>query len=516
MHSLASKFTKQEVRSILFQKDYFSPSWQIEFTQDGDEWKHFIIRNEDDVYIAIGTIDQLDFDVAKLEYLVKTHPNISRFYWICSETHELNVFRKAFNTEKIYPLKNSTVEQDLITQRVETLLVPLDKKFENVLFEAHSHLRDIDGLHADSALDEICKILVAKIYDEQQHSRQFNSQYQCADETSAVVRELFSKAIKEKNKERSNSAFNTPMTLSVPALIKVVKEFEYFDFANSPVDIKGRAFQNLLSPALRSGMGQYFTPMQVVEMIVKCIDPKSTEKIIDPFCGSAHFLSKSIEHIQHVESKDFDAKKFVEKSVFGIDKSERMIRIGSTDILLMDGALPNLILSDSLLDIDSYDDVEKETFDVVITNPPFGSILGQETFSTLGNFDLLSQKSSVPLEVLGLERSIQFLRDKGRLAIVLPDSILLNKKASYVRDWLSKNVKVRAVIGLPIETFAPFGASVKTSILICSKGQNSGNHNVFMTTLRNIGYDATGRAIDGNCTGSVTSEFMSFIEREGW
>lgn len=481
----------------------------------------FSIANTYEIVVCVGIISNEFIGVSQFDELSEKYPTVSLFIWTNNTVTDFKTFRKSFDIYSYNQLRSNEIYSNntQIDYSGNLKLVPLGDEFESILFEAHSHLRDIDGLHADSALDEICKIIFTKLYDEKNKKKLFRSSYSNVDECSSVIRALFNEAVLNQKQcltKEQIGVFDQPLLLSSPALCKVVSEFESIDFSNSSVDIKGRAFQNMLSPALRSGMGQYFTPSQVIQLIVECISPKGNEKIIDPFCGSAHFLSESIGHVSKNNKDSFNLKGYVKSNIYGIDKSERMVRIGLTDILLMDGVVPNLVLSDSLLDLTSYRNIKKSAFDVVITNPPFGSVLGKDMFSSLGKFDLLKNKNSCPLEVLGLERSIQLLKKGGRLAIVLPDSIFLNKKLSYVREWLSENVLIKGVIGLPIETFSPFGASVKTSVLICVNKKAKSKYNIFMGEVNNIGYDASGKTIKGSDIDELANEFRCFVEKEGW
>ena len=85
------------------------------------------------------------------------------------------------------------------------------------------------------------------------------------------------------------------------------------------------------------------------------------------------------------------------------------------------------------------------------------------------------------------------------LAIVLPESIFANSSSGFVREWIATKAEVRAVVSLPIETFSPFGANIKTSVLFCQKYRSAkrGSKDVFCGVLENIGYDASGRPVDG-------------------
>ena len=156
-------------------------------------------------------------------------------------------------------------------------------------------------------------------------------------------------------------------------------------------------------------------------------------------------------------------------------------------------------------------------FDLILTNPPFGSIMRGEVMEILGRFQLGHKKKSLPLEVLGLERCFQFLKPNGRLGIVLPDGLLKNKNALFVRRWIENVAEIKAIISLPIETFAPFGAAVKTSLCFFRKlGENekpNPEKPVFMVEIASLGYDATGRANGKSEVDEVVEKFHSLV---GW
>jgi type I restriction enzyme M protein len=195
----------------------------------------------------------------------------------------------------------------------------------------------------------------------------------------------------------------------------------------------------------------------------------------------------------------------------GIEKSPRMVRIAMTDMLMHEDGHSNIRNTDALLTFDNYPDIlalpddensNPEVFDVVLTNPPFGSLMREEARKMLGRFQLGARKRSLPLEVLALERCLQFLKPGGKLAIVLPDGNLANPNVQFVRDWLLENCMLKGVISLPGETFAPFGTTTKTSLCFFQKFRTSVDRDLDYTVtfykLDNIGYDATGRPKPGS------------------
>jgi type I restriction enzyme M protein len=415
-------------------------------------------------------------------------------------------------------------------------LEPISDSLEDVFFQAHSHVRDIDGLHADEALDELCKILYVKLFDEEMtvpgepYSLQ-RGVYGTVEECAATIRRMYHDAneydvrvfsLKIPGYDRSRGVFGTPIRLSSPALVKVLQGIEPYWLNKSSIDVKGRAFQRVLGPAVRAGMGQYFTPLEVIHFMVDVVEPAVTDLVLDPFSGSGHFLTQSLDSVR-TRTKKADEKRvdeFAYNKLHGIEKSDRMFRVAMTDKRLHGDGHSNIRCTDALLDFQNYPDLRPESFDVVTTNPPFGCLLGPEAIARLGKFTLASSKKNLPLEVLGLERCIQFLRPGGRLGIVLPDGLLANRNADYVRRWLVDHVKIRAVVSLPVETFTPFGANIKTSILFARKWKSGekrvNDYHVHLSKIDNVGYDSTGRQHAGSELPEAAARIREFLHAEGW
>jgi type I restriction enzyme M protein len=454
----------------------------------------------------------------------------------CEYIHDLEPYSRRISTPGQQPCLFETDQSASFIDQYRPLL-PLSERAENLFFEAHSHIRDIDGMHADEALDELCKVLYAKLYDEEMKSRDglYRMQrwlYGSCEETAAMTRAVYEEAneydirvfaLKIPGYQRSRGVFNTPMRLSSSALAKVVETFQNYSITSSATDVKGRAFQNVLVPSVRAGMGQYFTPYPIVKFMTKIAHPTISDLILDPFCGSAHFLSACLQLVREQNKSDAIDKywyEFAFGKLHGIEKSDRMVRIAMTDMRLQGDGHSNIRCTDALLAFPNYPDIQPESFDLILTNPPFGSLLGKAAIAQLGQFSLADGRVNTPLEILGLERCIQFLRPGGHLGIVLPDGILANRATSYVRDWLETQAKLRAIISLPIETFSPYGANIKTSILFVRKwrrGEQKGtDYPVFLARVDNVGYDATGRSQNGADLDTIASDIREFLNREGW
>lgn len=428
----------------------------------------------------------------------------------------------------------------------KTGLQPITDKYNKILIDCHNILRDVDGLHDDEALDELAKVIYVKIFDERatiekEEGAEFKFQtYGTSNpsEAASIIRELYQdardKELEVYNQripgyERSRGVFKTPIKLSDIALFKVVEKLQEFSFIDSKADIKGSAFQSVLGSAIRAGMGQYFTPDSVVEMAVGILKPTASDMILDPFCGSGHFLSRCLDYVVKNQASKLDVYALHQFKFFhlhGIEKSDRMVRIAMTDMMLHDDGHTNIRNLDSLLSFENYPDIvalgkednnTPEVFSMILTNPPFGSIMRQEVMGMIGRFQLGNKKKSLPLEILGLERCFQFLKPGGKLAIVLPDGLLKNKSSLFVRQWIENTATIKAVISLPEESFNPYGAMVKTSLCIFQKHKRNGsklnNNSVFLCEVENIGFDATGRPKAGSEINEVINEFHKKV---GW
>lgn len=422
----------------------------------------------------------------------------------------------------------------------------LDQNYERILFECHSAARDVDGLHDDEALDEICKVIFTKIYDERYTTKQppgapFRFQTYGASNASEVasnIRSLYEEArtadIEIYSKripgyERSRGVFKSQIRLSDTALHRVVERLQEFSLIDSKADIKGRAFQKVLGPAIRAGMGQYFTPDPIVALAVGVIQPRASDLILDPFCGSGHFLSKTLQFVtnsqgQHLTPHDLHEFKFFH--LHGIEKSDRMVRIAMTDMMLNDDGHTNIRNQDALLSFENYPDIialrndgleDPAVFNIILTNPPFGSIMRQETMQMLGRFTLGHKRKSLPLEILGLERSLQFLKPGGRMAIVLPEHLMKGKSASFVRKWLEDMAHIKAIFFFPEEAFTPYGAMVKTCLCILQRlnadERPAKGDRTFLCEVENLGYDATGRTKPGS---EVEAAIAAFHQNVQW
>lgn len=422
------------------------------------------------------------------------------------------------------------------------------KQFEDFLFRCHSILRDEDGLQPDEAVDEMIKLLYIKSYDElfTQVDKDFRFQefsVSSTEELASNILSLYKEAQEEEEKrledDSSRAVFDEDLIIKSSTMRKIVQLLQGFSIIDSSSDAKGRAFERFLSKTFRKGLGQYFTPEPVVDMLVGILNPNENDIIIDPACGSARMLTHCIEHVKNKHKDEIQFQKFCLENTRGIDIARKLTRIAAIDAWMHeDGKKINV----DILNMDGLDDFEKYSFDkeyatIAITNPPFGSNIANEP--TLRRFSVTRKNgnlvNSLQKEVLFLNRCFELVKPGGKIGIVMPDGVLANSNMKFVRDWYRQQGKLVAVISLPQETFMPFGAGVKASLVFFrkwttkelksrkenlvspldkfirkekSKQKNDlDDYEVYMARIDSIGYDATGREKGKAETENVVIDF---------
>jgi type I restriction enzyme M protein len=393
----------------------------------------------------------------------------------------------------------------------------------SVLTSIHNSIYANDGLSPEQALEETVKLLFVKHVDEVSESQNFHISTKERDELalqgSSRTFEVRIKKISEEVFTRHKDLFEKSerLRIKVTSLGHAVEQLSKIKFSELPHDVKGAAFQLFLSASQRVGRGQFFTPEPIVNFCVAALDPRPTEIVVDPACGSGGFLATAL------------VSSIVDHGAgcipIGFEISRTAARLAKMRMLLLGATGAEIHQTDALLDVidlsgllglktsSVLSDHSSGFADVVLTNPPFGtqgkindrSILErfdlghrcEITTSGVARTDALSQQ--VP-EVLFIEQCIRLLKPGGRLGIVLPNGEFENPSHQYVRDYLLKFVAVDAIIKLPQETFVPSGTGIKTSLLFGTKfnepalGRRSA---IFFGEVTRLGYS-------GNKLGTAT------------
>ena len=233
-------------------------------------------------------------------------------------------------------------------------------------------------------------------------------------------------------------------------------------------DLKGAIYESILEKNgqdKKSGAGQYFTPRALIKAMVDVTDPKITETVADPACGTGGFLLAAYEHMKP-QSKEIAKQKFLkEHAFFGADNTPLVVTLASMNLYLHDIGTESspIVCQDSLID------KSDKMFDVVLANPPFGTRPqgSVEVYANRPEFVKTSDN-----QVNFLQHIMSIVRTNGRVAVVLPDNVLTDGGATAkVREKLLKDFNLHTILRLPTGIF--YANGVKTNVLFFEKGKST-------------------------------------------
>ena len=369
-----------------------------------------------------------------------------------------------------------------------------------VLEKCHDTLWQGGKLAPTDAFDELSKILFIKLRDEKKPRDKgvpYDFQIKTRETAKSVADRI--KVLYQEAKTRDPEVFTENVKVDDTPLFSVVNHLQGINLNQTDLDVKGIAFERFLGSYFKGDMGQYFTPRELVEFFSNMVEPAHEDRILDPACGSGGFLLYAMEHIQREASRYYEEgtpehkdhwHNFAEKYLFGIEVNDAIARVAKMNMILHDDGHSNVIGNDALINFDRlYDQnrgFQKESFDVILTNPPFGANIKREEKPYLDDYKLGERRNSQKTEILFLERCFDFLRwGTGKLAIVLPDGILNNSSLQYVRDYIEQHYRILAVVSLPQIAFRYYEAGVKPSILLLQKYSEE-EYSLYQASIRQI------------------------------
>lgn len=387
--------------------------------------------------------------------------------------------------------------------------------------KCHQTLWGGGRLSPPTAFGELCKLIFVKISDEQK-PRKNGQPYQFqikTHEPSSKLAERINELYNEQ-KQKDPEVFTESIKVDDRVLRTVVSHLEAINLNKTDLDVKGVAFEQFMDGFFKGDFGQYFTPRPIIEFCVNMMKPEHDWDVLDPACGSGGFLLHALDYMRK-QAGDYYEKgtidyfnfwhDFAAKHLYGIEINDEIARVAKMNMIVHDDGHTNVISHDALDSIDKMSahnqGFSKDKFDLILTNPPFGSTVNKSEKPYLTSYELGKIKDSKGKEkdrprqiseVLFIERIWEFLKPgTGKAAIVLPDGILTNSSSQYVRDFILEKFRLLAVVSLPQCAFAHFGAGVKASVIFVRKRKDSekpdGNETIFMAAPELIGYDATGR-----------------------
>ncbi len=262
----------------------------------------------------------------------------------------------------------------------------------------------------------------------------------------------------------AQSRFNNPVNLK--KLVSLIDETEWISL---DVDVKAAAYEGLLEKAAaegKKGAGQYFTPRILIQSICRCMKPdpriKPDFSVCDPAVGSGGFLVCAYEWLRDETKGALDrdvAKRVKAKTYFGEDLVARPRRMALMNLFLH-GIEPHIKLGDSIADPPAA-----ERFDVVLTNPPFGT-KGAGQSPEREDFTVSTSNKQLNF----LQHVLTILKPGGRAAVVLPDNVLFADQAGEVMKIITEDCDLNTVLRLPRGTFTPYSQGVKANVIFFTKG----------------------------------------------
>lgn len=409
----------------------------------------------------------------------------------------------------------------------------------------HNYIAGNQGLQKPQAFWELLKLIFCKIYDERNNSEvEF---YASATERNGLNGQI-------KVKDRIEHLFaqvraeypvifedDQSIKLKPNVLAYLVGQLQMYSLLESDIDVKGRAYEEIVGSNLRGDRGEFFTPRNICQLAVAMLDPDEDQLVADPACGTGGFLITAMNHVindkirpaeegrfKKVETVEKNiverVRRYAQRRIVGIDFNPELVKASKMNMVMNNDGAGGLYQANSLENpILWSDDLRKRRLmgnvDLLFTNPPFGSKIPVTDPAILEQYDLghiwaydksadawtrsdRVQKSQPP-EILFIERCVQFLKPgTGRAAIVLPDGILGSPGLGYVREWILRNCRILASIDLHPDTFQPF-VSIQTSLLVLQRKPGDliaveiaagkfNDYEVFMAVANHIGHDKRG------------------------
>lgn len=415
----------------------------------------------------------------------------------------------------------------------------------------HNYIAANQGLQKAEAFWELLKLIFCKIEDERSNEIHF---YATTREWQGLngqlkVRERIGRLFQEvKDNYRAIFDVNEDINLEPRVLAYIVAQLQPYSLLESEVDVKGKAYEEIVGSNLRGDRGEFFTPRNICRMAVEMLDPGPKDLVLDPACGTGGFLIVTMNHVRekiraaemlkwHDPENPTDHQRaelirkqteYLQRYVVGIDFNPHLVKAAKMNMVMNNDGSGGLHQGNSLERPSAWSDSLRKRdligkVSCLFTNPPFGtrlpimepSILEQYDLAHAWDYDPTTDEwaireprvltKSQPPEVLFVERCVRFLKPGGVMAIVLPDAILGAPGLGHVREWILQQTRVLASIDLHPDTFQPRN-STQTSLLVLQRKspheieleeavKKKAGYNVFLALANHIGHDKRGNRL---------------------
>lgn len=550
------KQKKQKIELVVFEKgksheqEYISRICivQDDKIKDTDKNKGLAATLEN----AMGALESCEFGL---------WANGSSYHFLQKEADVMG-FDSEFTELSDFPGEGETLE-DLDRADRSSSRKPANDSLIKVFKRSHDYIYGNEGRKKD-AFWQLLYLIFCKLYDEKRkfipsdesYRRKFwvgvkekNTAEGCkkvADRIKGLFKEL-----KEDKIFSEVFSGSEEIELRDKGIAFIASDLAKYSFLDASIDVKGTAYETIVSNTLKQEAGQFFTPRNIVKTMVEILNPSENDRVLDPACGSGGFLVMVLDHVRKKIAKelfpDLDGplllekfnslevndrvREYAEKSIFGFDfdpdlkKAARMNMVMAGDghanifhvnsleypnwehpeeIAKINNAISHSVVA--MKDLQDNGSDAREKFDMIFTNPPFGAKVKVDRsiiYKEDGTLHYqLGAYSDAP-EVLFIEACYNYLKPGGKVAIVLPDGILGNPNTLPVREWILDKFKILASVDLAVEAFLP-QVGVQASLLFLQKKtelerqlaqDGIESYDIFMAIAEKLGKDRRGNQI---------------------
>lgn len=301
------------------------------------------------------------------------------------------------------------------------------------------------------------------------------------------IKELHTDKDSAYSKYMSDAIFKVPTPLMLSKVVDKLDDIFSTMAETQDADVRGDVYEYLLNKISQSGInGQFRTPRHIIKMIVDMVEPKPTDTICDPACGTSGFLIAAGEYLKeyHKEEVLFDQAgkdHYMNHMFYGYDTDRTMLRIGAMNMMTHGVDNPFIEYRDSLSD----QNPDKDKYSLIMANPPFKGSLDYDIVSA----DLLKVCKTKKTELLFITLFLRMLKVGGRCACIVPDGVLFGSSKAHkaIRKEIVENNRLEAVISMPSGVFKPY-AGVSTAVLIFTKTNAGGTDNIWFYDMKADGY----------------------------
>ena len=418
--------------------------------------------------------------------------------------------------------RNGERVEDIGKYRKKDLAVPVNLKVTFRSIRNYLAGRSVGATRDEVFAQEIINLVFCKIYDERFTEPDALLTFRAGTGESSKdvanrLRALF-RVVKTKYSEVFSDSDD--LTLDDGSIAYIVGELHRFAFTEAKRDVIAEAFETFIGQALKGSQGQFFTPRNVVRLLVEIVDPGPDDQIIDPACGSGGFLVESLRHVWsklEAAGRDYgwtDSALSEEKqsvaimNIAGIDKDSFLSRVTKAYMAIVGDGKGGIFCEDSLTRPEDWHPKTQSRiglgrFDVLLTNPPFGKKIVVNGERVLGQYDLARNYKTmggqlVPTtlrdtqrpDILFVERSMQLLKRGGRMAIVLPETFFHAPRSKYVMSFMQRH-NIQWIVDLPHNTFRPHN-NAKCLVVVLQKDTKQ-QDTIDMAVAEEMGHDHQGK-----------------------